>query len=339
MKKPLVLFSLFIVPLLASCNKGSIDMPNSPFDDHYVRIGMVGEYNKTDDMKQGDYNAIKAYINDPNNTKDVNVASYHQQQEDRDLKYAYFGEESSTISQCSMTSQNIDLQRYSNRISVTNNVNEQQIQTAKSGIQKSKSTLTDYTFDNEKKAQDAGNYTEIIETKNNDEEPKVTKADSGSYSSEDEIYTLFGLKPFNGHIRSHFAKDGEEGFHLLANDNKAVYFKSNDLYLIKEGYSLFPEYHTTMGRSYKAQENYFYEGLLEKVGSGADVTFRFTHFRFYHELLILSKAIDGTGVPVLYLDKPVLIEYSETTYSDIKYFDNESDLPTYTGDIPQPTNQ
>lgn len=335
MKKSLVLFSLIIVPFLASCQSTSIDMPKSPFDDHYTRIGMRGEYEMTGEMNPTDYSAIKSYINSENN-KDVDVASYHRQEETRDLKYAYFGRESSTISQCSMTSHSEDLKRYQNRVFINTDVTDQQIQTANGGIQKDKLTLTDYTFDTKYKQldQSLSKYSERIENKKNDEELKVTEPiKEQSYS---DPYEVFGLKPFNSRIKSHFIEDDDYKFKLLANENNAVYYKHNDQYLIKEGYSLFPDFHTTMGRQYKAQENYFYEGLLEKYTKDGVETFRFTHFRFYHELLILSKSIDGSGVPILYLDKPVLIEFSETTYSDIKY-EKEENLEPYTEDMPTPT--
>lgn len=338
MKKKFLLCSLIVIPFLANCNNGGIDMPKSPFDDHYARIGMQGVYGKTDDMSQADYNAIKTYINAPN-SKDVNVKSYHRQEEIRDLKYAYFGKESSTISQCSMTSRSEDLTRYKNRVFINTDVTDQQIQQANGGIQKTKLALTDYTFDsNYDKETLANKYIERIKTKNNDETEVVTEPVHETEYGDEQIYQIFGLKPYNSRIKSHFIEDGEYKFKLLANNNNAVYYmtkneKDDPRYLIKEGYSLFSDFHTTMGRSYKAQDNYFYEGILEKYKYEGEETFRFTHFRFYHELLILSKSIDGSGVPVLYLDKPVLIEFSETTYSNIEYA-KEEDLDTYTDPIP-----
>lgn len=342
MNKRLVLLTIFALPLLASCNKSSIDMPKSPFDDHYHRIGMKGEYAKADDMTVAEYNAIKEYVNTEG--EDKYVSSYHRQEEIRDLKYAYFGKESSTISQCSMTSHNEDLKRYYNRVFINNDVTDKQIQTANGGIQKTKSTLVDYTFDTtyESIEQEAippsGNYAERIRTTNNNEPEIITEPVPVTSYTSNEVYKLFGLKPFNSRIRSHFATEPDPttgyDFRLLGDNNNAVYFKTKDnKYLIKEGYSLFSEFHTTMGRSYKAQDNYFYEGLLEDDDNNS---YRFTHFRFYHELLILSKSIDGSGVPVIYLDKPVLIEFSETTYSDIQYVDEEKSLPHYENDPPMP---
>ncbi|MCQ2792708.1 MAG: hypothetical protein MJ208_04230 [Bacilli bacterium] len=337
MKKHLTLISLLFLPLLASCNQSNIEMPKSPFDDSYQRIGMTGEYVIKNGLTQEEYNGIKASITVNPETRDVDVASYHIEQEDRDLKYAYFGDESSSISQCTMTSNNQDLTRYKNNVFINNNVTDKQVQVKNGGIVKTKSTLMDYTFDTNylNLPKENNKYARRLSTKNNDDPEEVTEpTPETSYDSQDpnQVYDIFALKPFTGHIAHHFTDD----FKLLG-DN-AVYGKTEDgKYIIKEGHSNYQDFQTTMGRSYKAQDNYFYEGVLENYQDQGKTKYHFTHFRFYHELLILSKACDGTGVPILYLDHPVLIEFNETIYSNITYKPVTS-LDNYTGEIPPKTD-
>lgn len=335
------MFFLIFSPLtLFSCAKPSIDTPESPFEDPYVRIGMRGEFDITDSMPQKDYNEIKKYVNDEE-SKDIDVARYKRQEESRDLKYAYFGQESSTISQCSMVSIDENGYRYNNNVSISDTITNQQIQSANSGIIKTASSLTDYTFDDSypHKSNETSTYSQRRKRKNNDEPETVTSLTTGKeYDLEDEekVDSIFGQSPYVSRIKSHFlpsmVRDVPYEFKLLADDNKAIYGMSNGKYLIREGYSIFPDFKTTMGRSYKAEDNFFYEGLLEKYEKDDEDVYRFTNFRFYHELLILSKAFDGTGVPILYLDKPVLIEYSE-----IKYEISYEKLGNYSGEIPKVT--
>lgn len=335
-----------LIPFLASCDTSRVNTPNSPFkDDKYVRIGMKSDgHHKIDkNMSNEEYNELKTYINDKTQT-DENVITYHRQQEDRDLKYAYFGKESSTISQCTLTSISEDLNRFSNRVRTDTSVTNKEVQTANGGIQKTKSTVTEYVFDSDYKSNpfiESEKYQIRRATKINSEEQVVEQVqEETDYNPEDEtfLYETFGLRPFTRRIKSHFPTDWE--FQLLADNNNAVYGKTSDgKYVIKEGYSHFVDYSTTMGRTYKAVDNYFYEGLLERYkvpGSEDEYKYRFLDFRFYHELLILSKAFSSEGsIPILYLEKPALIEFSETTYSDITYCDEgESMFPRYTKTIP-----
>lgn len=336
------MFIFTLSPLaLFSCAKPSIDMPKSPFEDSYTRIGMKGEFDITDTMPQKDYNEIKKYVSEGEDDK---VTHYIRQEESRDLKYAYFGQESSTISQCSMASINESGFRYPNKVTISSNITDQQIQSANSGIIKTSASSSDYSFDDTYPHNEM-TYSLRRVKKNNDESAVVTEPIKEKTYSEGQLESIFGLTPFVSRIKSHFLpstiRDIQYEFKLLGDNNKAIYGMSGDKYLIKEGYSIFPDFKTTMGRTYKAEDNFFYEGLLEKyeVASGNEVTYayRFTNFRFYHELLILSKAFDGTGVPILYLDKPVLIEYSEVKY-EISY----DALSNYSGNIPDvttPTNK
>lgn len=323
MKKRFLL--AFSIPfILFSCRPSNIDTPKSPFDDHYERIGVNSEYNVVNPLGDGELDDINASIY-PEEGEPTDVSHFKHQIETRDLKYAYFGEESSTISQCSLLSQVEDSNRYSNNVSIDINESEQQIQTANAGVIKTDSTITDYTFDTDyNKTILSGEYRQTRQTIKKGEEPGLPTVvtDTTDYSDEELI---FGLKPL-AKIKSHFAFDDK--FSLLGPN--AVYGTIEDgSYLIKEGYSVFKDFTTTMGRSYKAEDNYFYEGLLEKVENDDNV-YHFKYFRFYHELLILSKAFDGTGVPVLYLDKPVLIEFSEDKY----WIDYNKNLEKYSGVIP-----
>ena len=338
MRKTILLFPLLVLPLLLSCNNSNINMPLSPFaDDHYQRIGMDGQYKIAESMSEDEFNSIKNYIKDED-AKDGNVASYHIQQENRDLKHAYFGNESSAISQCSLTSISENLNRYNNRVTIDDIVTNKEVQTANGGIQKTQSLSTSYTFDSNYYLEEFSalkKYQKRLKTKiNNESEEVKQELDETEYTEDlDKLYDIFGLKPFTTRIKSHFVQTDKYKFELLG--NAAVYGKTSDgKYLIKEGYSLFDNFSTTMGRTYKSVNNYFYEGLLDKIGSD----YYFVKFRFYRELLILSKSFDGSSVPIIYLEKPVLVEFDETTYSDITYFNNETtDLPKYTQTIPVPS--
>ncbi|MCQ2796692.1 MAG: hypothetical protein MJ213_05310 [Bacilli bacterium] len=326
MKKPYLLV-LAIPLILFSCKSSGIDMPKSPFDDTYVRIGAKSEYEIANPLNDGEFEEIKESIknNDPHN-----VSHFKHQLETRDLKYAYFGRESSTVSQCSMSSQVEDSTRYSNNVSIDINNANQQIQTANAGIIKTSTTVTDYTFDIDfkKDPKDSGYYRQTSVTEHDDisDDPVVIipKAEFNS------VVATFGLKPLERKIKAHFNFEGT--FDLLG-VNSVCGTTEDGTYLVKEGYSAFSDFSTTMGRSYKAEDNYFYEGLLEKYTEqeSGKKAYRFKYFRFYHELLILSKAFDGTGVPVLYLDKPVLIDFSED-----KYWIDYNTLQPYTGEVPLP---
>ena len=349
MKKHLILSSLILIPLLASCDTSRVNTPNSPFkDDKYVRIGMRtdGHHKIDENMSNEDYNELKSYINDKTQI-DENVVEYHRQQEDRDLKYAYFGKESSAISQCTLTSIDEYLNRYSNRVRTDTSVTNKAIQTANGGIQKTKSTVTEYVFDSNYSSdpfEESKKYEIRRATKTNSEEQVVEQVQSPTEYDPDSktfLYETFGLKPFTSRIKSHFPEELE--FKLLGDSNNAVYGKNSEgKYIIKEGHSHFIDYSTTMGRTYKAVDNYFYEGTLERYevptpsNEEKQYSYRFLDFRFYHELLILSKAFSSPeSIPILYLEKPALIEFSETTYSDITYCDTEeSEFPRYPDVIP-----
>lgn len=324
---------------LLACKGSNIDTPKSPFDDHYVRIGMNSENEVTTPMSQDEYLSIKKYLNEE--TDDAkHISSYQHQSESRDLKYAYFGSESSTISQCSMISSNETNNRYNKAnkpVTITENVTNQQLQIANGGIIKTSSTITDYTFDTEYVTSIKNyEYEKRKQVVNNNEAPVVTRSkEPTGYDNEDAI---FGLNPLSLIVSAHFREmtireTGHYNFKLLSDNNSAVYGKTKDgKYLVKEGYSVFAPFSTTMGRTYKAEDNFFYEGLLESYEVHNETKYRLTYLRFYHELLILSEAYDGTGVPILYLEKPVLIEYSED-----KYTITHNQFGTYTDKIPDVT--
>lgn len=339
MKK--IALPLLLIPFaLFSCHSNTKDMPKSPFDDHYQRIGMKGEYlvNLTP-LQAEDYAKLKAGID---NYNDEGVTKVVRQEETRDLKYAYFGREVGTVSFCSMLSRTDTESKYlketKNYVTTKEADSNQQNQTANGGIIKNNSSTVDYIYDT--------NYVDSGETqgehygvrtsvKNNDEEVVVSQTTPQTTAYGDG--TQFNLLPYKNEIKKHFdptpVRTETYDFDILRDNNSAVYgtcnIESKNYYLIKEGYSLFSPYTTTVGRTYKAVDNYFYEGLLEKHNE----TFRFTSFRFYHELLILSKAYDE-GVPVLYLEKPMIVDYSEIKYS-ISY----DDLGEYKGTIPEPTSK
>ncbi len=321
MKK--ILLILLSTPLiLFSCKSSNIKTPVSPFDDHYERIGMDSKYSVITESTSEEIKSIKEYIN----TDDQDDVSYYKHQyEKRDLKYAYFGNESSTISQCQMLSQIEDNTRYSNNVSIDINNSEQQDQTANAGIIKTNSKVTKYVYDpNYKNLNDDKKYIKATVTEKNGEETQTTRDGDGTYVEGDN--SVFYIKPLDK-IKEFF--NSIEGFDLFG-ANAICGTANNGEIVLKEGFSVFSNFTTTMGRSYKAEDNYFYEGLIDNSNG----SYKFKYFRFYHELLILSEAIDGEGVPVIYLDKPALIEYSED-----QYWIDYKQLQPYTGDVPFPNSE
>lgn len=349
MKKQ-ILPLLFIPFVLASCKNNSTDMPKSPFDDTYVRIGMKGEYEvNLTSLPASDYANLKSAIQ---NYKDEEkkATKVVRKEEMRDLKYAYFGNEVGSASRCALLTRTDTESRYlkddSNYVTTKEAVSHQENQTANAGVLKSDSKTVDYIYDvnyldSSKEAQET--YGVRTSVKNNEEQEVVTQTTiETKYDS-----TKFDLESYKNGIMIHFAPGkirGEDyNFGILRDVNSAVYGKCNidskERYLIKEGYSVFAPYTTTVGRTYKAVDNYFYEGLLEeyvepKIENEGEKSFRFTSFRFYHEVLILSEACDGLNVPVLYLEKPVVVDYDEVKY-EISY----DSLGEYTGTIPEPTKK
>lgn len=323
---------LLLIPLmLFSCHNNVTDMPKSPFNDSYQRIGMKGEYSvNLTSLQAEEYAKLKAGIS---SYTDEDVTKVVRQEETRDLRYAYFGKEVGTVSFCSMLSRTDTESKYlkdeSNYVATKEAISKQQNQTANGHIIKNNSTTVDYIYDVNyvnNKIEQGTNYGVRTSVKNNDEALVVSQKTSETTTYDEE---QFNLLPYKNEIKEHFKKTETYDFDILRDNNSAVYgtckIDGKERYLIKEGYSVFSPYTTTVGRTYKAVDNYFYEGLLEKE----DDTFRFTSFRFYHELLILSKAYDE-GVPVLYLEKPMTVEYSE-----VKYAISYDDLGQYTGVIPE----
>lgn len=339
---------LFASFALFGCQKNLTDMPISPFFDTYVRIGMRSEYNvNLRSLDSEEYVELKAAIDDYKD-KDSDfetnkgVTKVVRKEETRDLKYAYFGKEVSSVSLCSMLSRTDTESRYLNDnnrsyVTIKKAVSNRQNQNANAGIIKTNSTTCDYIYDSHYVKPQT--YTEVEQKygvrtsiKNNSEAAVVmqTTPEETSYDS-----TKFDLKPFGDKIQQHFVPGEVRGedynFEILG--ESAVFGQCNigtkPYTLIKEGYSVFAPYTTTVGRTYKAVDNYFYEGLLEDDTTNG---LRFTSFRFYHELLILSQAYNGINVPVLYLARPVVVEYSEVKY-DISY----NDLGTCEETIPEVT--
>lgn len=331
---------LLLTPLmLFSCHNNVTDMPKSPFNDSYQRIGMKGEYlvNLTS-LPAEEYAKLKAgIVNYVDDGVDKGVTKVVRHEETRDLRYAYFGKEVGTVSFCSMLSRTDTESKYlkneKNYVTTKEAISNQQNQTANGGIIKNNSTTVDYIYDvnyvNSETAQGT-NYGVRTSVKNNDEALVVSQKTPETTTYDEE---QFNLLPYKNEIQEHFKPTETYDFKILGDNNSAVYGTCNidgeERYLIKEGYSVFSPYTTTVGRTYKAVDNYFYEGLLEKKGE----SFRFTSFRFYHELLILSKAYDE-GVPVLYLEKPMTVEYSE-----VKYQISYNGLGEYTGVIPEVTKE
>lgn len=351
MKKQ-ILPLLFLPFVLASCHNNSTDLPKSPFDDVYVRVGMKGAYEvNLNPLETSDYAELKSSIaNYIERGTDQDVTQVQRKEETRDLKYAYFGNEVGSASRCAMLSRIDTEKRYLNNdknyVTTKEAISHQQNQTANAGIIKNNSTTVDYIYDvncrdSSKPLEEE--YGVRTSFKNNDEQEVVTQTtDEVNYDE-----TKFNLDPYKNGIATHFKPGKVRGenynFDILRDTNSAVYGKctidGKERCLIKEGYSVFAPYTTTVGRTYKAVDNYFYEGLLEeysepKIESEDEKSFRFTSFRFYHEILILSEACDGSNIPVLYLEKPVVIEYNE-----IKYEISYNSLGEYKGTIPEITKK
>jgi len=307
---------LLLAPfMMIGCNNSNVNRTKSPFNDSYNPIGMKGEYNITNIMSIDDFNAIKTQIN--NDYKDNNtdiVKSYTRVEESRDLKAAYFGKNLGAANLCALTHQSSTNTRYSNFVTTQFSTSHKENQTVSGGINKTNSTINDYLFQDGELT--STSYQGNRQTKNDSEEEKVEKFKEGTFVITDPL-PVFGLNPYKDDIKNYFGditrREQHITFDVLGTNNNAIYGMSGDKYLIKEATSLFVPYSTTVGDTYKAVDNFFYEALLEKDSKGK---FRFTNFRYYTELLILSEAIsDEKTVPVLYLEKPQLVEYTETKYT------------------------
>ncbi len=336
-KKALLLLGIPL--LLIGCNGNKVDLPKSPFsNDNYKRIGMESEYKDItiSDLNSEEYDKLKKSIKDYKNY-DAKVKSYTRSEETRDLKAAYFGTNLGAANLCKKTSRTDTNTRYNNLVTtkLVNTKTEEQVMNSKSTI-KNEQQMDDYVngLDGEK-------YSTIRSLKNNTSNPEVTYVvKEESYSGEGKAEEVFGTHAYEKDIKNNFViksrTPGREiSFSVLADNNNAVYGKTNikdigERYIIREAMSDFSPYSTTVGDTHKAVDNYFYEALLVPENGG----YRFTNFRFYHELLILSEAYgDESKVPVLYLEKPVLVEYSEIKYT-IDYTDkgefNKGNIPTPT---------
>lgn len=327
MKKPIVAF-MFLPLALFSCAKSTINIPGSPFNDSYSRKGTTSQFNyKLDSLDQAEFSDLKdttdKYFVDANGE----ISSYSRQQEDRDLKYAYFGKEISTISMCTLFSQKKTSTSYSNSINNKGPVriddlpSESQRQTSGGNIvDKTENIVYRHNLN-----ETSSEYTETTEKHNNDQSVKIT-AIQMKYTGKKEVVFNVDL---SSDIQQHFLPFDKK-FTLLGEN--AIYGKTNingvTTYIIKGAYSEYQDFSTNMGKKYKSVNNYFYEGSLEKKSFG----FACTSFRFYKELLILSQSFeDEATMPVLYLDSPVLVQFSETSYQ-INYDAKQ----TYQGNIPLP---
>jgi len=317
---------LLLLPfILVGCNGGSINKTKSPFNDKYSPVGMSGQYNITGSISTEDYNLLRKSIKDYSDNNDSYVVkSYRRVKEERDLKAAYFGKNLGAANLCALVSQDTTNTRYSNYVTTSFSTSHNENQTVSGGINKTNSVVKDFTFSNDpdpKKEEENYQQNEQINTEG-EEERIISEKIKGTFDATESssITDTFGLKPYDNDIKTNFGtikkRDKEVIFNVLDDNNNAIYGMSGNKYLIKEATSLFAPYSTAVGDTYKAVNNFFYEALLEKVGEGDKATFRFTDFRFYTELLILSEAMsDETKVPVLYLEKPQLVEYTEIKYS------------------------
>ncbi|MCQ2753074.1 MAG: hypothetical protein MJ206_02330 [Bacilli bacterium] len=317
MKKAVL--TLFFVPMFAlACRGRGVDMPKSPFPgDNYTPIGMESAFNEKLnplDEEGKEYSNLRNTIVNYKEQADIITTKYTRKREHRNLKHAYFGDQEQNL--CSYVSQEVNGGYYLNSddeddiVSVDKNYEVNKRQTLSGGIKTSSSQVETYdsTDLSDLSLNNIETYTEVKSTKINQEKAEVVETPGITYDSK-----VFLLTPFATYISQHF---NDIGFDLFGEDNNAVYGKFNDgRYLIKEARSFYDEY-PTLGHKYKAVKNYFYEGVLTKVGQTENLGF--TSFRFYSELLILSEAADSEDVPVLYLEHPMLVEYDEYKY-EISY--------------------
>lgn len=326
MKKSLLL--LFSIPMfLLGCNNSNVNLPKSPFKDDYKRIGMTTEYTKSaiTSIDSGEYNNLKNSIKNYS-SNDKEVTNYKRTEQTRDLKAAYFGKNLGAANLCSLLTRTDTNTMYNNKVTtkLVNIHRENQVMNGPNIT--SNQQMDDYIYSSESNNKFRVNRL----LKNDNENPVITKSDE-----QDIVSDTFYIQPYEKDIKNNFtikSRSGKEiSFSVLADSNSAVYGKTKidnigDRYIIREALSDFATYSTTVGDTYKSVDNYFYEALL-------DNNYKFTHFRFYHELLILSEALnDETKVPVLYLEKPQLVEFSE-----IKYEINYNAVGDYDrGSIPQP---
>jgi len=319
MKKKFLLLPLSLL-FLASCNNSPINIPKSPFNDSYQRIGMKSEYNYSlSGVTLDEYNSIKTGVTSDDNS----ISTYTLQEEFRDLEYAYFGKESSSVSRCRLTSKHDTEQRFSNRVTTGVITSNEQIQTANSSIYKTNTTTEDYKYDTQYKTPTnySKEYSTVTKTIDSEGTHITTPSSPVNYETAGENAT-FGLKPYTNHISQHF-KDPDL-IQLMGTSCVVGKYNTNN-YLIKEGFSKFGIHMTKSGRQYVTSRNYFYEGLIVNESG----TCKLTDFRFYQEQLILSEAWDGGSIPILYLDKPELINFTET-----KYKINYDNRVNFTGHIP-----
>lgn len=329
--KKLALLLLAIPFAFTSCQSSPITIPGSPFpNDHYNRIGMNSENKIESYLTDDEFEKLKEAVSSDYPT-DKRALKCVSQDETRDLKYAYFGKETSSVFYNSLNSRQDEMVRYSNNIKIDSSTTKQIMQTAM-GESQILSVNDTYTFDigTAKKQAKKNIYKQHLRVKTNDEQPTVSEKTGETHyggAGEPSEDSVFAIRPYETLILPLI--EGEKCHMRILGDN-AVYGKTNNnKYLIKEAYSVFDnEFTTTLGRKYIAVDNYFYEGLLDDISG--DLCF--TYFRFYHETLILSQAYNGTGVPILYLEKPALVWFKEVKYN-IFYTDNGP----YTDNIPEPT--
>lgn len=323
-----------LVLVLTSCDSSLIKIPTSPFkDDKYERIGVNSVYKITDSQLTDDeFKILTEAFNKVNNPTDNNVISYDRVEETRDLKYAYFGKEISSVFFNSLLSRNENISEYLNNVTISK-INSHQIIQMAAGDNNTNSISETYTFDTGYKNKNLdGEYKSHLKTKKNDEEEIVTCTtgkDPIKYDLEIEKETsaIFGINPFVNSIIPLFPTD----FKILGSN--AVYGKCDDMFLVKEAYSVYnSNFTTTLGRQYLAVDNYFYETRLKNYKNNDEPCLVINDFRFYHETLILSESFSGTGVPILYLEKPVLVWFDE-----IKYNFTYGAKENYVGDIPEVT--
>jgi len=332
MKKKVIL--AFIPLMLIGCNKGAIDRAPSPFADSYVPIGMTGEYlGKIETLNSTQFKLLKDNVTKLKTeplSYDKLVKRYSKEERSRDLKYSYFKNELNPTDMCSLVNETSNNVRYKNNVTIATISNERQKQFS-GGIDKTITKTSDYTFDTGYKKTLNSKYILNSVKQINEEKEEITKGEEKEYTPT--TTTVFNLSPYKAILDNHFTNKTktEYKFEILGDNNNAVYGLYNldgkERYLIKEAYSLFAPFSTVVGRKYKAVDNYFYECLFVNKKIEDEDYLLLTNFRFYHEMLILSEACDEENrVPVLYLEKPVQVEYNEYKYTfDYSFSDSYTD--------------
>lgn len=314
----------FILPLLLtlvlpSCGQSKIFVPDKVFEnDDYNRIGV--RKTKESSATLNNENKIKVRLLLSSQYEiDRHVTEVVLHNEIRDLSYAYFGSSVPTNFKNYRLSENSTSNKFVNNAQTIMADSYSEQETSLGSVKNKLQTVT-YTFDTniEDKTSTERNYETRIVSAANDEKETVTSVKKGSYTTtEGSLISTFGLTPIKEILHS-FPENEDENERFDLFDEDAVYNQYTDsqsnFAIVSDAISLFFNYKTSNGREYKAVENHFYESHI--IYEGVDSP-RITYFRKYNETLILSDDV-VVDTPVIYLEKPALIKYQETTY-EIKY--------------------